>query len=153
MLLSASRPARQLQRGFTLIELMITLVVIAILAAVVYPSYTRSVQRGRRSDAVQALAMLQQAQERWRAQNTSYATESVRGTDWPNGLGQQATSSGGYYTIAISTGASAPSGTDYWVTATAVSTKSQANDSGCSTLTVHVTNGAATNTPATCWSN
>lgn len=38
-------------RGFTLIELMITVAIVAILAAVAYPSYRDSVDRSRRSDA------------------------------------------------------------------------------------------------------
>lgn len=42
--------------GFTLIELMITVVVIAILGAIAYPSYTSYVQRGQRSSAQQLMA-------------------------------------------------------------------------------------------------
>ena len=43
-------------RGFTLIELMITVVVVGILAAIAYPSYEAYMKRNRRAEAQQLLA-------------------------------------------------------------------------------------------------
>ena len=61
------------QNGFTLIELMIVLAIVAVLAAIAIPSYTEQVRKGRRADAARAVGQLQLSLERWRAENPSYA--------------------------------------------------------------------------------
>lgn len=67
------------QRGFTLIELMIVVVVIAVLAAIAVPNYLEQSRKGRRADAVRAVGEFQLAMERWRAENPSYANCSGSG--------------------------------------------------------------------------
>ena len=72
--------------GMTLVELMIVLAILAILAAVAWPSYQNAVQRSRRADAVAGLTEIMQAQERWRAKYPSYrASFAAVGTEaaWP----------------------------------------------------------------------
>ncbi|WP_161955496.1 type IV pilin protein, partial [Escherichia coli] len=65
-----------------MIELMVVVVIAGILAAVAYPSYTSHVQRGRRADAMVVLTAIVQAQERYRANNSTYAaTASALGVD------------------------------------------------------------------------
>lgn len=72
--------------GMTLVELMIVVVILAILAAVAWPSYQNAVQRSRRADAVAALTEIMQSQERWRAKYPSYR-DSFAATEtepaWP----------------------------------------------------------------------
>lgn len=69
----AAMPRRPVtQRGFTLIEMMITVVIIVILAAVSMPQYTAYVTRGRVPDATSALATKQVLIEQFFQDNRTY---------------------------------------------------------------------------------
>lgn len=72
----ALRPSLPHQRGFTLVELMITVAIIGILSAVAYPSYTQYLQKGRRAEAKAALMENMQLFERHFAQVNTYAVNS-----------------------------------------------------------------------------
>ncbi|MHA6887163.1 type IV pilin protein [Ralstonia pseudosolanacearum] len=65
------------QRGFTLIELMIVVLVVAILSTIAYPTYTQFVQKGRRTQAKAALMENMQLFERHFAQANTYAASST----------------------------------------------------------------------------
>ncbi|HBG88786.1 MAG TPA: type IV pilin [Stenotrophomonas sp.] len=66
---SLSRTAR----GFTLIELMITVAVVAILAAIAIPSYSEYVLRSRRAQAKADLVEIAQQLERFHTVQNTYA--------------------------------------------------------------------------------
>lgn len=69
---------RRRPEGFTLIELMITVAVVAILAAVAYPSYADYVRRGRIPEATANLQATQGRMEQWfQDAKTYYATGST----------------------------------------------------------------------------
>ena len=59
-------------RGLTLVELLIVIVIIGILAAVAVPAYTNYMQRARRVDAKTALEHLRATQEMFRAERGFY---------------------------------------------------------------------------------
>lgn len=124
----------QRQKGFTLLELMVTVAIIAIIAAVAYPSYLKSAMKGRRADAKSALTQAAQVLERCYGtygtyNNTNCTPENAgSGPSLTNGISSQQ----GYYTIKGST-----TGTTYSIYAEAVSTGPQANDTGCTYLTIN----------------
>ena len=72
-------------RGFTLIELMITLAISGILMTLAVVSYERYVRRAGRVDATSALLRIASAQEKFYAQNGQY-TDDLESAP-PDGLG------------------------------------------------------------------
>ncbi len=62
-------------RGITLIELLISLTIIGILSAIVYPSYQQYLQQVRRSDGRIVLMEMMARQQRYYLDHNSYTVE------------------------------------------------------------------------------
>ena len=109
------------QRGFTLIELMVTVAIIAILAAIAYPSYMDSVRKSRRTDAKNALTQAMANMERFYTENNTYVTTICGGIPLicPGSCsgGGTCTSTEGNYLIALNP---APTATTFAIRANPV---------------------------------
>lgn len=142
----ATTPSVRSSRGFTLVELMVTIVVGAILAAIAIPSYQSQIRKSRRTEARNAVLDAAAREERFFATHNFY---SQTGTD----LGYAAFPApvGNYYTLNVLCSDKACA-TGFTVTASP--TGPQLNDTACASLTVDQT-GLQTATPvanaATCW--
>ncbi len=83
-------------RGFTLIEMLITVTILIILAAVAIPNYRGHVLRSNRSDAMAALMRIAAAQEKFYLQNNTYT--NTLGTD---GLNIETTSANEHFNLTV----------------------------------------------------
>ena len=85
------------QRGFTLIEVMIVVILIAVLLGIALPSYQETMNKGRRSDAKAALKDAVNRQEQYMLDHSRYA----HATELDDlGFELPAESEEGYYAIA-----------------------------------------------------
>lgn len=122
-------------KGFSLTELMIAVVIVAVLASVAIPSYQDSVRRARRADAKTTLLEASQWMERFYTENNRY-DQNLGGTAVagliPNHL-KTAPKEGAtkYYNLSLS----AVAQNTYTLQAVPISTTDQNNDQ-CKTLTL-----------------
>lgn len=142
--------------GFTLLELMITVAVVAILARMSFYAYTRSVTKSRRVAAEACLASYASYMERYYTTNLRYDRDTS-GTLMSNtvltGLSMPcaaASATGPYYSYSFT---ATPTQTTYQVQA--VPSGSQATlDAQCGTLSIDQTGTRAvtgTSPVTTCW--
>src|SRR5688572_15049043 len=136
--------------GFTLIELMIVVAVLAIIVVIAYPSYDAFVTRTRRAEAKRELLALATAQERYFTNCNAYAAALDGSQANCTGLGGGAatrTTENGYYLMSLAGG-----GGSYTLTATAQGP--QARDTVCGNFTLTDTGAktvSGTGTVEACW--
>ena len=118
------------QGGFTLIELMIAVVILAILGAVAIPSYQSHLAKGRRGAAQAFMMDVASKEKQYLLDARAYL--AVTDTTGLNTLGASIPSEvSSYYTVTVSTASAPPT---FTVTATPISGGAQASD-GTLTLT------------------
>lgn len=125
-------------KGFTLIELMITVVIIGVLAAIAYPSYTDYVAKGARAEALAALSNGANLQEQYYFDHRDYASDM-------GDLGFNANpyiTDNSYYSVS-----STVSNSSFTLTATAQGVQAS-RDLAC--LTISISSSGA-KTPIECW--
>jgi type IV pilus assembly protein PilE len=123
---------RRAVRGFTLIELMIVVAVVAILAAIAYPSYQDAVRKSRRGQAKADLLELAQNLERYHTVNNSYGTSTSTIPGW---VAQSPRTGVAYYTISVPTQTA-----NTFVLSAAPNAAGGQNRDTCGTLTINQAN-------------
>ena len=148
-------------QGFTLIELVITMVIVAILASIAIPAYNSYILKSHRTEAKTALLDMASLEERYFTTQNVYSTAAtdLGYSGWPAVVGS------GYYEIqaadVVVTPATAPTAlvpagvpASFTITAVPVPGNMQTQDTTCTSFTISST-GAQTATPAanasTCW--
>lgn len=130
------------QHGFTLIELMVTVVIVAILAAIAVPSYTAYVVRGKIPDATSNLATKRVQMEQYFQDNRTYVGAPACNAD---------TTTSKYFTFSCA-GAGAPTAVTYTLQALGTGTMAGFTytlDQDNNKVTVSAPAGWTTS--ATCW--
>lgn len=150
--------------GLTLVEMMITVAIIAILAAVAWPMYNEQSRKNKRSDAVGALTSAYQAMQQRRSDTGGYAAGALNSylpqapnapvVDCKSNRGYQIGGGGGfqscegYYTITVAV----PDADTFTLTATPTGGWA---DPQCTTLSINqlrVKNSTGSAPTERCWS-
>jgi len=135
------------KRGFTLIEVMVVVAILAIIGAVAYPSYRSYVIRANRSAAQSFMLEVAARQERYLLDKRAYAADlAALGMTVPSNVSAN-------YTITTAGANPANAPPTYTVTATPTG-KQLADDTECGTLTLNQANEktkSGSGTVASCW--
>tara|TARA_R110000796_G_scaffold23046_6_gene66239 strand:- start:4751 stop:5143 length:393 start_codon:yes stop_codon:yes gene_type:complete len=126
------------QKGFTLIEVMIAVVIVGILASIAYPSYIQFVAKGARGDGLAGVMRVANLQEQYYLDQRSFTADMRQlGLTVDPWIVENA-----LYSVDTTL-----SGDDYTVTATAVGVQAS-RDTVCATISLTST---GTKSPKECW--
>lgn len=147
MNLHTCKPTRSGERGFTLMELMIVVAIVAILASIMLPSYQDQVRKSRRADAKAALTELSGFMERFYASNGRYDQDGA-GNAVTLPFTQSPKEGRKFYNLSVAT----PDPDQYTLTADPIAGTGQENDVAagvsCDPLTL---DHLGAKTPTGCW--
>ncbi len=111
-------------QGYSLLEILVVVCIIAILSSIAFPSYQASVRKGRRTDAKSALTDAAALQEKWYFQYNQYTGDeaNLAGSNSPEG----------YYTVDVQQ----PCGSANCFLMVATASGVQTDDKDCFKLTL-----------------
>lgn len=147
--LTRARGLRETSSGFSLIELMVTVAIVAIVASIAIPSYRSYVLKSNRTDAIRALTQAAQILQRCYSQTYTF----VGCTPIPPTAPAFTTSPNGYYQLSSTIAAGPPQ----TFVLKAVSTGAQTADHTCATFTLDQTgqelaqDSSSDDQSTTCW--
>ena len=134
----------KMQRGFTLVELMIVVAIVGILAAIAIPAYSNYVQRGKVAEATTNLSGLRISMEQYYQDNRTYLNGAACGVAMPVAPAVQ------YFTLAC-----AATANTYTITATGTASMAgftyTIDQSNTKQTTAAPGGWAAAAMPTNCW--
>jgi type IV pilus assembly protein PilE len=162
--MKVNRARARRDRGFTLVELIVAMVILATLAAIAIPSYSIYVLKSHRTEAKSALLDLASLEERYFSTAGTYSNNppdlgytGAAGVAFPVGSG--------WYNVLVSVNPAippapplSPAGTPATYTITATATGQQLPDTACATFTINsagqqTATGTDVNASVDCWQN
>ena len=143
-------PRAYRERGVTLVELMIVVVILGLLTSIAFPAYQGYVERARRSDGKAMLTDVAARLERFYADNNTY-TVTMTNLGF---TGTSPSSGEGFYTAGVAAGPSGSIATSYTITVTPVAARwGGSGDGTCGALTLDSrgTQGSSAGSLSICW--
>lgn len=123
--------SRRQQRGFTLIEVMIVVVILGALLMVALPAFQSQLQKGRRADAMQALQFVAGRQEQFMLDRSTYTADLTQ-----LNLDDPYISLEEHYDVTAAAGGCGDIANCYELTAAPRADSPQSDDSRCGSFTL-----------------